>query len=163
MTTTLAPYEIEVAKFVGGRRFSESRAAGLQPRATDGRTDLLVENVFGAAAEVAVGRALGLYWPPSVNTFRSIPDVGPYEVRATMHPHGRLWIRDSDADDRAFILVRGALPTFTLIGWQYGRDGKRDAWRIHQAGYDARCYFVPTDALRAIDELPIRVVELLPI
>jgi hypothetical protein len=50
------------------------------------------------------------------------------EVRYTRHPEGRLKIEKTDADDHRFVLVRGSMPEYQIVGWMKGKEGKRPEW-----------------------------------
>jgi hypothetical protein len=103
-------------------------------------------DIQAAAAELAVAKALNRYWVAGVNTY-TMPDVGRnIEVRCTKYPNGKLAIRDRDQDDRPFVLVRGIIPTFEIVGWIYARDAKQEQWKEAMTWGEA--YMVPEDALR---------------
>lgn len=105
-------------------------------------------DIEGTCAERAFARAMSLYWAPSAGV-----QVGPqgdccgWEVRYPIPPNRKLLLRDNDHDERPYVLVVGAWPTYTVRGYVLGRDGKREKYR--SAGDPKRdpCYLVPPDDL----------------
>jgi hypothetical protein len=85
--------------------------------------------IEGAIAELAVAQALGLFWQPSegVQT-KGAPDVGPLEVKHTHHAEGDLLVPKHAPDDRPFVLVVGAAPTYGVVGWRLGKEAKHKRW-----------------------------------
>ncbi|VIO80084.1 hypothetical protein [Bradyrhizobium ivorense] len=108
-------------------------------------------HIEGACGELAVAKALGLYWTGSVNSFKCGGDVGAIQVRTRSRADYELIIRDDDRDEDVFVLVTGRCPTYEVIGKIIGRKGKRDEWRRCHGGRQA-AWFVPHAALSAIDE-----------
>jgi len=146
--------EMCVAVEVGCRRRIESRRQGLRERHTD--EDALrvwVTEINGAAGEMAYAKALGFYWPASVNRFRGQGDVGAVEIR-TARRHGfSLPIRPDAKDDAQYVLVTGVMPNFRVVGWITGGEGKQDRW-LREANGDP-AYFVPPAALWPINGRPV--------
>jgi len=110
-------------------------------------------DIQAAAAECAVAKALGKYWPASVNTFKGKPDIPPdIEVRQTHHANGRLLIRERDDPGYKYVLVTGRIPTFEIRGFILGNDGKNHLFQ--DAPNDrAPAYFVPQDKLNELDAI----------
>lgn len=106
-------------------------------------------HIEGAAAEAAVGKALGIFWGGDVNTFKA-PDLEGWQVRATDRPGGCLIVRPKDRDGDRFILVIVSIPVFDVVGWIYGREAKRPEW-FRDSGPPA--WFVPQGALRPIGKV----------
>lgn len=147
---TLTWHEAAMAVEVAKLRRLASLKNGRTPSA-NGRKDGWTEDMEGACAELAVAKHFRIYWGGSVDTFKSEPDVGHLEVRATSHPSGRLIIRHDDADDAKFVLAVGVCPTYRLVGWLFGREGKQDRWLTDPTGSGrARAFFVPQDDLRPL-------------
>ena len=116
---------------------------------------------FGAdchacGAEMAAAKYLDRYWTPVADKAKKVPyDVGVLtgvQVRHTQLPDGRLLLHPEDSDWDTFVLVTGKLPTFVLVGWIYGVDGKKLEWWADPNG-NRPCYFVPQSALRPVEEL----------
>lgn len=104
---------------------------------------------MGAKGELAVALALGVEWPASVNTFRSVPDVPPnVDVKTRSgrrdlivsrdHPRGRLLVLAWEID----------AATYDVVGFCHSEEGFAlgDVIRGETA-------FVPASRLRPIEEL----------
>ncbi len=103
-------------------------------------------DVLGDLGEYAVAEHLGVeVKPPLWTEPRYDGDLANGdEVRTTPYPRGHLLINPSDADDCRFWLVIADPPDFMIVGWIYGRDGKRDSYRrTPRSG----AYMVPQSAL----------------
>jgi hypothetical protein len=152
-TVTLTPYESELAAGVGLRRHLSALRRGLVNH-HGYKGDGWGDHIEAAGAELAVAKFLGRYWSGSVDTFKASGDVGPYEVRWRSSTTYDLLIRPGDADDRPFFLVLGQFPTYRVVGWIMGRDGKREEWRQHYGDRPA-AFFVPQSALHPpTEEIP---------
>lgn len=149
MTVCLTWAECHLAVWCGTMRYVQSARQGWVP--VGGLDPCLEVNALGAAAEMAVAKALNQYFRAGVNTPND-PDVGhAIEVRSTERPDGNLLIRPTDDDYRRFVLARGKMPKYELIGWFLGADGKREEWkRTTPKDY---YYLVPAGMLRPIEEL----------
>jgi hypothetical protein len=115
-------------------------------------------DIEGAGGEMAVAKALGLYWSGALGVLRA-PDLSGYarriEVRTTAVPTGHLLLHPRDPDNAICILVVGSTPRFELKGWILGKDGKLKVYEKElNPGRPAFC--VPQEALR---RFPIGPVE----
>lgn len=109
-------------------------------------------HVEGALGELAVAKALGMYWSGSINGFRA-PDVGQsIQVRTRSRHDYDLIVRDSDADEAAFVLVTGSAPEYHVRGWMRGALAKRDEYRQEHGGRPP-AYFVPAAHLLSLGAL----------
>lgn len=154
----LSPTNIALAAEVGLARFTESRAAGRNPHMSQaGRSDAerIRHETLGCMAEAAVAQHIGIPFPATVNTFHTIPDVGPFEVRSTDRPNGRLIVRDNDHEDRPYVLVTGdgITPVLRLVGWLYGWEARDGRWLRNPHGRRP-CWMVPQHALHPVPPLP---------
>lgn len=128
-TVQLTPMEMRLAAIVGAERQVQSSSSPGTKHGTS-NLDPWTMHLNGAAAEIAVARALGLYWPASVNTFRSEPDI-PYrgapgiEVRWISQPGYDLKIRQDDHPERMYVLVSGFAPRMTLHGYYLGNEARQ--------------------------------------
>lgn len=118
-----------------------------------GGIDPWISNIEGAQGELAVAKALGIYWQPIVGD-PDADDAGPYQVRTNC---SRRWddtpLHPGDRDDRVFIGVLSFMPDFDIMGWIWGRDGKRQEWwRDGTPGRPA--FWVPRGKLLPMSELP---------
>ncbi len=109
--------------------------------------------MVGAAGELALAKALGVYWNFSVDTFRTKPDVAGYEVRTRTNPKWDLFIRGNDSDRRKYALVVIDNGGFRIVGYMLGADAKRREWLRDYGNRSAAAYFVPQAALHPIPEL----------
>jgi len=156
---TLNDNELYAAGMVGVRRRVESikrRLSGTTAPNASGKFRSEVpwdSEIEGVAGEVAVAKALQLYWGFDVNTFKD-PDVGPYQVRTTDSIKKSMIMRPKDSSEEIYILVAGRTPKFTVIGWIYGFDAKRDEyWGIRGSGGDP-AWWIPVAHLHPIETLP---------
>jgi len=118
-------------------------------------------HVNGALAEVAAAKVLNLPWTAmGALGDHGGPDVGSFiEVRWCKLADGHLLVHKKDQDDRAFLLVTGKAPSYTLRGWALGKDAKLDVyWRPGKRP----CYFVPQGVLESIDFLRTEAVRRRP-
>lgn len=113
--------------------------------------DGLAAHLLGCYGEIAAACVLGREWDGSVDTFKARPDVGRAEIRTRSRADYDLIVREDDADERPFLLVNGAEapPWLEVVGWIWGYEAKRPAWRRAYGGREA-AYFVPRSELRAI-------------
>lgn len=113
----------------------------------------LSDEVCGACGEIALSKAAGQWFVPSVNTFHRVPDcLGDVEVRSTLRQDGSLIVRDNDASDRRYVLAVVTAPDVFLAGWLYGRECKKSEYLRNPNGH-RESWFVPQSALRPISEL----------
>lgn len=132
-TIELSMQEMQVAALVAGARQASAVAKGF----TGTKHGLPKESGFalhfnGVAAEMATARAMGVYWPPSVDTFRGQPDIPAscgkpaVEVRWISQENYDLKLRKDDSPDACYVLVSGTPPTMHIRGWIYGKHGMVD-------------------------------------
>lgn len=109
-------------------------------------------HTYGACAELAVAKFLGRPWNEFSFKNRKGGDVGTvFEVRSTRTPTNGLVIRPRDLDDRAYILVlTHRSPVYELVGWLWGREGKKESWLRARGHKISPYYMVPQWALREI-------------
>lgn len=167
---TLYWYECEQAMYVGSRRSIECMRMGIDDRHHYSRHPSREDHMEGAGAEKATARYLNLDWTASINTFHRKTDqdedppadVGrAVEVRwrrdeGDSHPLD-LIVRKDDPDDRIYVLVVGAMPTYELVGSITGTRAKQDQWYKNPGGHRP-AWFVPQSALKPIRQLKISKV-----
>jgi hypothetical protein len=145
---TLSREELELASMIGSKRHLNSMARGSQP-AHGFQGDGLSIHVEGAAAEIAVAKALGLYWPATVDSY-SAADIGDdIQVRLRRKHEYELIVRPGDSDSHRYVHVTGTMPHFVVHGYIQGAAAKRPEWLRSYANRPA-AHFVPTDALEAL-------------
>jgi len=149
MIITLSPLDVLEAEAIAFKRYCMNRLA--QRPDTRCRRDFppVVTDVEGALYECAVVRALKIPWTGAWKNEiewqrwrKEGHDVGPIEVRGTRWQTGRLLLHPNDPDHSPFLLIRGHRhPTYQLIGWCFGREGKQKAyWWLGSRGRP--CYRV---------------------
>lgn len=145
-------YELQQAASVAEARHVKSILDGRKPAYGAKEEGSLEMHYQGAYAEIAAAKALGRYWPGSVDTF-SREDIPPnIQVRATKNSSNRLIIRPSDNPKHAYVLVSGNAPNFTLHGWMFGEHAQNNEW-VDAPGGRPGAWFVPQSALYPIDAL----------
>lgn len=150
-TVTLKKYEIEMAAWVGIRRNQSSIEKNLRHTAGfNGDSERI--NIDGALGEIAVAKALGIYWDGSVDTWKA-DDLRGMQVRATTHESGRLIIRQNDDDSSRFVLVVGRCPTFRVVGWIVAADAKRREYWGSLDPTREPSWNIPQSKLRPMAEL----------
>jgi hypothetical protein len=149
-TVTLNWYEAAMASDIGRmRRLSAIKSGYVDnpPLSHPGWS----EHIEGACAELALSKHLDIHWDGSVNTFKSQPDVGDYEVRVTSYSNGRLIVRPQDDDKSVYVLLIGVCPTYTIVGCISGLDAKQTKWLTAPDNKGRpEAYFVPRDALKSL-------------
>ena len=151
---TLTGFELFQAAMVGAKRYIESLRMDLpqRPGFRPGEVNRMDVDFEGACGELAVAKALGMYWGGTVNTFQSGGDLGNgIEVRTTRFHC--LIIRPKDKDDVPYVLVKGQAPHYEIAGWMLGRDGKQEKYLKTFDPEKPPAYFVPRKDLRPIEEL----------
>ncbi len=144
----LSRIELAVAAHVGCIR----EIASLTRQQAHGSTNLWSDHVLGVCGEMVVCKLLGVYWEPTVNTFKA-PDIGNrMQVRTRRRHSYDLLVRDDDPDDDVFVLVTGGPRDFVVRGWLDGETAKQERWR-QAHGNREPAFFVPQQWLRDIESL----------
>ena len=163
MMVKLCPQEGYMSAMVGLRRQLEALRAGFTDRNGAGQLDparAFFAHINGAQGECAAARALGAYWPMTINAAKALPDLLPdWQVRTRVKHEHDLIVRDDDADEQRFVLVTGTFPDFVVHGWILGRDAKRPEWREDRGERSAPCYWVPQDALHPLELMTQKINE----
>lgn len=149
MNVTLNSNQFSAAALCGLKRQLTSIMHNAERKVTKPR--VWDEDINGACAEMAVAKALDIFWTPSINTFKA-PDVGPYQVRSTTLDNGCLILRAGDSPTEVFIFVTGIAPDFILRGWLMGSEGMREEHERDPHGH-GKAWFVPQNFLAPMDEL----------
>ena len=106
-------------------------------------------HIVGACGELAAAKAIGVYWTPTVDTFKSGGDIGKLQVRTRSLSWHELYIRPDDRVSDVFILVTGAIPSFTVRGWYPATQARRDEWWKDHGNRDF-AWFVPQRELNPL-------------
>lgn len=119
----------------------------------DGRSNEWQIDIVGSLGELAVAKALNLYWEPVTDKkLKSLPgDVEGYQVRSTRHQSGKLIVYKTDSDEAPFILAVVREPEVLLAGWVYGKEAK--SMVAPKSGATAPEFWIPQDSLRPMSEL----------
>lgn len=113
--------------------------------------------ILRAEAELAVSKYFGIPWDGRLIgdgdwAEDADEDVGPIEVRTTLHKTGRLIVHPKDDDDAPFVLVRAhRSPIYEIIGWQTGRECKKEEY-WEDVGCGRPGFYLPNDKLRSLTE-----------
>lgn len=139
---------IGVCRHIGALKAGRADAHGMDPG------NGWKHHIEGACGEIAVAKALKLFWPGTVNTFKDGGDVGKLQIKTRSKSHYDLIIREDDSDDAYFVLATGECPNYEVIGYIRARDGKRPEW-IQTYGDRPAAWFVPQSALIPIGEMDL--------
>ena len=143
----LTEVEMEMAAFIGAKRRAESRANDRKQGPGYDEAAAWRNDIEGAAAELAYCKAVGIYWPGSVNSFKG-PDCGKKtQIRQTHHLNGSLIVRNKANPDHFSVLAVGTCPYFKVVGWIRGFDAKKNEY-LRAPGGDNPAYFVPQKDLK---------------
>jgi len=149
-SVTLSKEELAWATSVGMQRYNESLKRGHKNKhGLKYATEAL--DVDGACAELAVAKFTGWPWKAGVNTFKEADIEDNIQVKSTPKQDNRLIIRNDDSSDHCYILVVGVAPTFRIVGWIIGRDGKQPQY-LYNPNDREPAYFIPQTALNSFDE-----------
>lgn len=163
MIVRLDPTELWIARKAGVARRRRALALGLGETYGSELMDGEALMIDGAITEMAVAKALGLYWRPLGHLpAEDVPDVGSFDVRSTIYANPHLRLRPKDPDDRETILVWDRRPEFELVGWILNADAKNDQWwgDKWRTGR-GESWEVPGSELRPVAELLERAGEVM--
>jgi hypothetical protein len=135
-----------MAASVGLRRQVSAVASNLEERHGIDPDDGWRVHIEGACGELAVAKFLGRYWDGSVDTFRSLPDLGNVEIRTRSKHVYDLIVRGDDDPQKFYVLVTGRAPFYRVRGWIKGEEARKDEW-LQSYGGREEAWFVPASAL----------------
>lgn len=116
------------------------------------------EDIEGACAEMALAKALGIYWSNQLaDRPNKKPDVGGFEVRLGSKDHYRLVIRKNDDDAARVAFLTGIRGEYRIRGWVIAGEVKRPEFWRSEAGREPQ-FYVPHSCLRPPETLPGRTV-----
>lgn len=155
MIVTLSWAEMQVAHLIGGQRTLMNMKKKLPGRygapEKEGSEEL---NLIGTRGEMAVAKALNLYWSGTVGDYGAVDVGGCVEVRTITKSFHSLILHPQDKDDVPFVLVDlSNTPNIRLAGWIYGKDGKQDKFWSDPSGKDRPAFFIDQSYLRNAQEL----------
>ncbi len=143
--------ELRVAAQIGTERRLQSLMQGFGRAAHSRRVGAWQIDIMGAAGEIAVAKALGVYWPPGVGTFK-LPDVGALHVRATEYSNGHLLIRPDDPAG-VYVMVIVQNEKCWIPGWIHATAARLDRWKARPDPNGPVCWSIPQAELCPIDSL----------
>ena len=120
--------ELSDSELAIGHMIGTMRRAALSTAHSEYRRDEYLDHIVGVYGELAVAKALDIYWDASVNTFKSRPDVGQLEVRCTryMPPRSMIYVSKADSDESKFVLVcQESRRVYHALGWASGLQIKQ--------------------------------------
>jgi hypothetical protein len=148
----LTPSQLMVGALVGSMRqlkaIDRPNAHGLSDD-----DDGWGKHIEGACGEIAAAQATHRYWPASVNTFKTEPDVEGFDVRTRSKHTWDLLLREVDDISRVYVLVTGRAPEFIVRGWAHGVEAKSPQY-IQTYGNRPPAYFYPQQKLHPLACLP---------
>ena len=117
----------------------------------DGSEEL---DIVSTRGEMAVAKALNLYWSGSVGDYGAVDVGGLVEVRTRTKSWHSLIIHPEDKDWAPYVLVdSSATPSFRLVGWVFGREGKKEEYWSDPAKTGRHAYFVDQERLNPMSKL----------
>lgn len=150
---TLSEYErYHYVPYWGHRRWIEAIEKGLKPKHGLEEEEGLSAHVWGVCGELAYAKARGIFYEPTINTFKA-PDVGDVQVRCRTNHEWDLIIRRADHDAEFFVLVTVDPKRSTRLrvydGGYWGWEAKqhKEWYRTYKKGRP-KAWFVPQWALR---------------
>jgi len=155
ISVELKSYELAQACQTGYMRHIKAIEAGYdQDRGIEREANHWQRHIEGACGEIAVAKAMKVYWGGGISTFDAHGDIDGtgWEVR-TRSKHGHdLILRHGDKDDRKYILVTGTAPKYEVHGWILGADAKQQKYLkfVQQIG---RAFFIPQQDLQTLGSL----------
>lgn len=122
------------------------------------------ENLYGVKGELALAKALQINDFVGYDKMREADragDVGPYQVKATMHQKGNLIFQQQHKMGQQTVLAIVGTDEVKLAGWLHFDNAKRivasgtgrKEWRKDQQ--NVMTWWLPQDALESMEWLPI--------
>lgn len=111
-------------------------------------------DLIAARGEMAVAKALNLYWSGTVGDYGAVDVGGCVEVRSRTKDWHSLILHPSDNDDLPFVLADvSSPPKIRLAGWMYGREGKDERFWSDPSGKNRPAFFIEQKHLKPMDGL----------
>lgn len=111
-------------------------------------------DIVSTRGEMAVAKGLNLYWSGSVGDYGAVDVGGLIEVRTRTKSWHSLIVHEQDRDWAPYVLVDASCtPDFRLVGWLYGRDGKKDSYWSDPSKKNRPAFFVDQKDLLPIEDL----------
>ena len=154
MIVKLNEEETQAAMAIGQANVERAVVGALRDF-TNPTIDTLRAHQRGAAAEIAVAKALGLKSKEGAFSLRLEGDVGEFEVRSCSRGHNLILnARDQKKADRKFILVWClGQQEFEIKGWAYGHEVMRPGLEFRCSGQREELWLLQWHRLRPLDTL----------
>jgi hypothetical protein len=141
-------YEVKMGSEIGVLRCIESMRKKMKD-AYGYKGHTWEDNIQGACGELAFAKFKGIYWDGSVNKMGH-PDFiingNPVEIKTTNKNNG-LIVRPDTPVKYCFVLVKGKIPNFNIVGWISGKDARSLGKFTDNGNGRPPAYFVPEDRL----------------
>lgn len=147
----LTSYEMMIAAQVGVTRQISNLQKGRKDFYGAKERDGWRMHIEGCMGEMAVAKALGLFWNGDIGDLGA-PDVDGLEVRTSSRLDGDLIMHPRDKDNAYYILVTGVNGRYQIHGYIEGRYGKNEKYWSDPAG-GRPAFFVPQSVLNPIEFL----------
>ena len=134
------------------------------------------QHALTTLSEIAFARMMGMHdFIPTVNTHKSEPDVGIWEVRYGFPKNGQIpgirFSENVDNPEAPYVLITGGplektrrtakdgyvTPPFYAVGWMWGHECVRPEFETMYSTPNRRKFLVPKDSLRSMDEIVVSV------
>lgn len=127
----LGPDEVRIGRLIGTVRNTTASYRADRPSYAPPETRER-NHQNGCGGELAVARFLNVYPRcfSSVGSRNAGADVGDWQVRSTSKPEKGLRIYRYDDDAQRFVLVKGVIPRYRIVGWYLAADAKRDDFLV---------------------------------
>lgn len=113
-------------------------------------------DIDGAGAELAFHKYKKIFFAGVTGNFKEADALLNVQIRHSPRDSTKekvsLIVRKNDNPDHFYVLVTGIMPTYTVIGFIFGRDAQKDIW-IEDPNNKSPAWFVPINALENIDFL----------
>lgn len=138
--------EVAASLLIAAVRRLESNRSGREDN-HHGKKDPWMDEIDGAAAEIAYCKFRGQFWSPGVNTFHGADHGTKIQIRSTQYDTGCLIIRPKeDPPSHYYVLATGHIPVFQIRGWILGKAGMLPQYLKSPNGRPP-AYFVPQSLL----------------
>jgi len=145
--TRLTMLEFDVAQHVACQRNRDGILADADAEKFGNNENTLAVHLPGCLGELAFAKATGQYWSGAGTSYHDDADVGAFQVRTTTHANGHLIVRPGEGhEDAPWALVTGEFPVYTVVGWIWGRDARRQEW-LRTPNDRPPAFFVPRGSL----------------
>jgi hypothetical protein len=112
------------------------------------------ENIEGYGAELAVSKALNLYYSAGAGKGFKGADVSEkIQVRWASQDNYRLIVRAPDQTDHVYVLVTGEAPEYNIKGFIPGQYAKQDKYYSNPGNGRPDAWWVPQSDLKSIEHI----------